>query len=441
MALHRNIGYINPDQYNDQMTMYETNGGGGGASDTNYSAVVSGLTNQTQQLKDKLDVATSNLLAGLTGTNDVGRMTNTIVDGVATGKSLAETLNGAYNGSWQLGASNAFGTSLSNTMALPSESGLLLAMGTGGFLGASLFTFDLRPSQTHSSFAAAIAAVKIVLAGMFISLLYWYLWNDFMGRFEHLNAVLANAGKSLTGATLGGVLGSVTARFAVANVITVGLAGMPTVVSAFISDYGLSATSPLAAMNSAVSEQGDAPLITGMALMWIWVDKFVPYGVMMTAIVNVMAWKAFSVYFSTLWIGIYRMLPMVTLALLLPIGADAAQIVVDNRLSQPVECVTDRGIESFPPGEREVDMSENFFVSSPQGTNGLTFSYSGPRARLIVVAAVLTNRIDGFLEAEVAREQYVMQGFIVAASIGGLVLVLAFARRTMRIAFGGYRED
>jgi len=129
------------------------------------------------------------------------------------------------------------------------------------------------------------------------------------------------------------------------------------------------------------------------------------------------------------------------IVLLLALNTGGAEIVVDNRLSQPVEVVTARGIESFQPGERVVDMSTNFFVTSVAGTNGLTFNYNGPRARLVVVASSTTNQIVGSLEPETALAEYPIRGFSWALGMGLFALVVVFARRTLGLAFGGYRED
>jgi len=371
-------------------------------------------------------------------------------DGQASAKiargafTRGEGVSSTANGAWLGGMTNGTPWSLTNQPAVGSEDGLLLQIGVGSAPGvASLAKLDLRPSVWDASFASAAAVIKDLGIAMMYGLFFIVVRKELNEKILVYYTAMSGAGKSLTGATLAGAAASVSIRFAIASAVTTIIALLPAATIGFLETGGFGLVNMIDTAISGSTATGNAGLISGTARAAVLVDRFISYPTLMACIVNYYAVQVMEAGLMAVGLAVYRFLPLVLAFAALGYSGNvgAAQIVVDNRLSQPLEVVTDRGIESFQPGEREVDMSENFFVTSVQGTNGLTFSLSSGRARLIVVASAMTNNISGFLEGETPRQEFVMQGFVVATSIGGMVLLLAFARRIMKMAFGGYRED
>lgn len=412
--------------------------GGNGFSDTN---IVSAITNQTQRVEDKFEKAISNLLAAATGTNQVGQLTNQWALEIVGATAAGEAMSSSANASWLGDMTNAVSGSLSNMPSLGSEDGLLVELGVGGYSGASLAKFDLRPSQWDATFGLAVGIIKKLGIAMMLGLFFIVVRKELKEAMWVYYNAMSGAGKSLTGASLGGAFASFSIRFGIAAAVTSLIALAPSVVMGYLESFGGGLVNILNFGMDEVTATGNAPLIAGTQRALILVDRFISYPTLMMCIVNYYFIQAVEAGLMAVALSIYRFLPVGLVFFTLGFSATAAEIVIDNRLSGPVEVVSSRGIESFPPGERTVDMSEDFFVTSVQGTNELNFSYSGQRARLVVVASVTTNTILGSLEPETPNATFTIQGFVTAVTIGGLALVVVFARRTMRLAFGGYRED
>ena len=145
-----------------------------------------------------------------------------------------------------------------------------------------------------------------------------FICFDWWGAFEHLEQVTSGAGKSLTSATGGGIM-ALPLRTTVANILTVGLAGLPVLAISTIDAMGTIdavQTSPVVAVTSAAAVA--SPAVGEKAASWaIWVDRCFPWAVLMTSIVNWWVYYLAKNALSMLWVVIYRYLPALVLLPLL----------------------------------------------------------------------------------------------------------------------------
>jgi len=130
---------------------------------------------------------------------------------------------------------------------------------------------------------------------------------------------------------------------------------------------------------------------------------------------------------------------LVTLALLLPISAKSADVIVDNRLHVPVGILTEAGVEWYPTGERKTILPEAWYITSMQGTNGQYYAASDGELTRFVVMETDTNTIAGYVYPEHGFKGGFGRGLAYSLSAGLLFLVVIFVKRVLR-AGGVYSE-
>lgn len=367
--------------------------------------------------------------------------------------TVAESQGGTAFSSNYGGATNSaggqFGSAMSNGLS-GSESGLLVDLASGtSYPGSDLAKLDFRPSQWMSSIAVAGVAIKAIVGAFCAALLYWIIWKDMEERLRSLNESSQNVGRALTGASLIGSTVGLSVKTAIASIVTVGLAGLPTAVSAFAGG-GIS-SSFIETAQAAAGGSGAGTLGSKMGTVWQWFGLLVPFGVVITATLNFWAWRVFAFGFETLWHIIFRLVPVFLLlsaSNAVVTSASSANWIIDNRLSQPVAILSGdpNGMQTqwFPPGVRKVDdLASTISVAYGLGvTNSVSASAQGNEWTRLIIAESSTNSwvAKYYAVPEVGFKWGFERGFILGCA-GSLVCgVLWFSRRTARIAFGGQSE-
>jgi len=451
-------GQLDADRIIAAVNRAGTNNGTGTNDGT--GAIVDAIENLNEDVNDgfagvRADLGTNGILnRGITNgfaslSNALwgrGLGTNAYGDVSAAVGSGGSDFNSNY-GSVTSSAAAFFGTGFTQGLA-GSESGLLvdLALGTT-YPGSALAKLDFRPSVWMSSLSVACAAIKAIAGAFCAALLYIVIWRDMEERMRGLNAASQVTGRTLVGASLIGTTVGLTVKTVISSVITVGLAGLPTAVSVF--GGGGFSVSFIEIAQSAAGGSGAGTLGSKMATVWQWLGLMVPFGVILTACLNLWAWKVFAFAFETLWHIIFRLFPLFVGGLLLCSNGQAANWIVDNRLNQPVGLIAADvdGLQTqwFEPGvHRAEDLRSSFTVAyGMTPTNGMTVNaVSGYEWTRLVVGETTTNNWVAYVYTlgNHGIKWGFERGFVLSCASIIMTAIVWFSRRTLRLGFGGQSE-
>jgi len=371
----------------------------------------------------------------LYGSTNIGSNTFGADSAVDDGTALHDSVNAA--GIAALGSSFGFG--MTNTLGVGSEV-VLRMQAAGVFPGSTLLDVDLRPSQWRAELSGLMAAGRVVITLLCLLIFYNQVWEEFMAESGQLAVATAPAGKAVSGVTLAGVPAQ-SVRVIVANVLTVGLAGLPVLAVATWENLGIDSSvvgaSLLSTGVNAASEES-AELAGVFGGLWNWFSKVFPYVTMMSMIANYFVWRVAKFAFSALWLTVYRFLPVLVFGWVVLEGEGAA-VVIDNRLHEPVSVIYGSVVEWYQPGERRTELPGSFVVSSGGATNNLSFDVSsGEVSRFIVRESAVTNAITVEVLAEVGERWGFERGMVLGLSGSTFVLVVLFVRRFFGLGFGRY---
>jgi len=256
---------------------------------------------------------------------------------------IESSLSSAANSTWLASYTNSVGTSVTNGPSVGSESGLLLQIGVGSAPGVATHAkLDLRPSVWDAAFSAAVGVIKKLGVFFMLTMFFIVVRGEIKERMDVYYTAMSGAGKSLTGTTMAGAIAAVSIRFGVAAAVTAIVAILPSVMMGYLEagGYGIVNLLDLGMTESAAT--GNSDLISGTARALVLVDRFISYPTLMMCIVNYYVIQTMEAGLMAVAMATYRFLPVVLAFGLVVASANGAEIVVDNRLSQPVEVVTDR---------------------------------------------------------------------------------------------------
>lgn len=332
------------------------------------------------------------------------------------------------------------------------ESGLLVSFAdSGDYPGAYLAGFDLRPSQWSGPLIAAGYAVRSVVALLCVCLLYWFIWGDFETRFGRLQMASQHVGRALSSASVIGSTAGLGIKTVIASLVSVGLAGLPTLVFGFLDSIGVggSITDSFVEVAYGAANAVSPTLGTAITAVWVWFSALVPFGTIVGSIVNYWLWRVLAFGFEALWHIVFRLLPLVVLCGFLVVdNARGADWIIDNRLSQPVGVIAGdaNGLQTqwFAPGEhRAPGLLSSFTIAyGLTPTNGMTVNATSDEWTRLVVGETTTNAWVAYVytEGEHGFRWGFSRGFAFGSASLVTVAVLWFGRRTLRVAFGGQTE-
>lgn len=320
----------------------------------------------------------------------------------------------------------------------------------GDYPGAYLAGFDLRPSQWNPSLIAAGYAVRSVVALLCVCLLYWFIWGDFEIRFGRLQLASQHVGRALSSASVIGSTAGLGIKTVIASLVSVGLAGLPTLVFGFLDSIGVggSITDSFVEVAYGAANAVSPTLGSAITAVWVWFGALVPFGTIVGSIVNYWLWRVLAFGFEALWHIVFRLLPVVVFGFVVSQTASGADWIIDNRLSQPVGVIGGdvNGLQTqwFSPGEhRAPGLLSSFTIAyGLTPTNGMTVNATGDEWTRLVVGETTTNSWVAYVYTE--GEHGFRWGFTRGFGFGCVSLVtvgvLWFGRRTLRMAFGGQSE-
>jgi len=431
-----------------------TNGLGSGTNGT--GAIVDAIENLNDDVNEGFQGVHNSL-----GTNGLLHRDLTNMNAALRGEGLNTNSYGNY-GAAITGAGTAFGDAGYSTVTnaagayfgtgftqglAGSESGLLIDLaGSSSYPGSTLAKLDFRPSAWLSSLSVACVAIKALAGAFCAALLYIVIWRDMEDRMRSLNAASQVTGRSLAGASIIGSTLGLTIKTAVSTIITVGLAGLPTAVSA-IGGGGFS-VSFLEIAQSAAGGSGAGTLGSKMGTVWQWLGLMVPFGVILTACLNLWAWKVFAFAFETLWHIVFRLLPAF-LVFYYVVTIEARDWIIDNRLPESVAILAgmDEGddVMWYKPGVHLAPgLLDNLTVAYGLGTSNHIAIEPENTAEWV---RVIISETYGVPYTAYVRIQYehgfrwaFERGFILGCASVIIAGVIWFGRRTMSLGFGRYSE-
>jgi len=346
-------------------------------------------------------------------------------------------------------ASGLFGGDFTNELS-GSESMLNVVFAdSGDYPGAQHAQFDLRPSQWPSWLSAAAAGSRAVIGLLVIAFLYWQMWEALEKAVHRLNSSSQVVGRSLIAASPIGALGGIVTKELTASVITVGIAGAPTLWAGMMSSIGLGGDISYSFIEVAANAAGGQSSAVGAACgaVWKWIGAFIPFGVIMGAVINYWVFKILMSGFEQVWQIIFRLLP-VLLFCILPGACLGSDWIIENRLSQPVGLISadvnSSQIRWYPPGVSTASgLKSSFTVAYGLGTtNGMTVNASSDEWTRLVVGETTTNSWVAYVytEPEHGFKWGFERGFVLGCVSILTLAVLWFSRRTLRAGFGSYSE-
>jgi len=449
-------GQVNTDRIVGAIKAGSTNGSGNGevvdAIQDFHRDATNGLAGVGAQVA---------AVGALLNTNGVLHRDLTNIDAALRGEGLGTNSFGDY-GAALTGAGTAFGSAGYGTVTNAaggyfgsgftnglggSESGLLIDLaGSSSYPGSSLAKLDFRPSVWMSSLTVACVAIKALAGAFCAALLYIVIWRDMEERMRSLNSASQVTGRSLAGASIIGSTVGLTIKTALSTIITVGLAGLPTAVSAI--GGGSFSVSFLEIAQSAAGGSGAGTLGSKMGTVWQWLGLMVPFGVILTACLNLWAWKVFAFAFETLWHIVFRLLPAF-LVFYYVVTAEARDWIIDNRLPESVAILAgmDEGddVMWYKPGVHLAPgLLDNLTVAYGVGTSNHIAIEPENTAEWV---RVIISETYGVPYTAYVRIQYehgfrwgFERGFILGCASVIIAGVVWFGRRTMSLGFGRYSE-
>lgn len=450
-------GERNADRIVDAIHASGTNGfGDRGASNAvrNFHRDATNLLTGMAGSLDAIEVGVgSNGVIRAELTNGFERLTNRM--GIAEGRDLTTNAFGTVTGiagesgalwdNYYSGASNAMGGQYGSgfTNGLGVNSGINVAVGVGSFPGVDLLQFDFRPSQWHSSVVSLAAASRALLSILVTALFYWCVWRDFENRSRSLQAASAGVGKSLSSASIAGATAGTAIKFVVANIITVGLSGLPTLVVSFLSSFGFDVFDVSFVEVAQAAAGGE--VADRMVDLWGWFSSMFPVSVLVAACINYGLWKTFAFGFETVWYIVIRAMPIAVLYLGYDGVTQGADYLFNNQASQAAAIIAGGETHWFQPGCHYVrSFPDTVTVAYGLGaTNGNTVNALADfEWTMIVVSENSTNNLIPVIGVT-GFQGFVWsfgQGFV----FGCLFVVVAFTvvmiKRTFRMGFGSIGE-
>jgi len=418
-------------QYQNSLT--NGSGGSGLSSDAGITNAVAvnrdAVTNAVQRLQDKLD---TNLTAvARAGTNGLG--TNTFGDMTAVVGEGGSGF-GTHYGSGFSTISNEAALTVTNSMT-GSATPLLFNFQHEDAPLAALSVLDLRPSSWSGAMTTLATCIRVLLALGFLAGLYWAIYTDFMNGTQYLNLVASNVGKALSGASVGALV-SYPVKLVVANVVTVGLAGLPALFLATVSSLGLDSVSEVSPIALAQSTAAGISSTTATAMSggWHLILQAFPWVVCTGCIVNYFAWRIAYLYFQQLWLIIFRLLPLLMLSTTL----HADQWIIENRLHVPVGCLVNGETHWFPMGETRCELASSFTATHGGATNVGSVSSSGSEWTRVIIWESSTNTVAVSTYGQDGFRTTFSRGFVTGLSIVLFVMVIVIVKRSLRMGtYGG----
>jgi len=423
------------------------------------AAIVESKNTTSNMLAASSSAGTSNLLAGVT--NALAGLSATIAAGLGgTGTNAASNMFGAalsVSGGLTAG-SNAYNTSLAGPLGqmngavgtwsnVPSgwgvETGLRVQILTDEADPDHQSVLDLRPSAATEWALSAWAAGKAVAAWLVLACLYVAMWVQFMEVWNVLHPSAVASGRQLTSATVEGLTVGYPVKVMVANVVTVGLAGLPTFFVTCLGTFGVTgglASSPLQVVSSAA---GGASVGVAAALIAVWslVSAFFPWETLMVAVINFFVFRSSMVLISSLWMTIYRYLPLLPLAFL-PVHAmqaHAVTVIFDNRCAVPAGILSGGDIQWLPQGERLLDLPSSVTVTVGGATNNLNVVFGSEEVQRLIVYES-SGDIGYTLAGEYGFNWGLNRGLVVGFALCCVWIVSVFIRGFLKPAFGHFSE-
>jgi len=413
-----------------------TNFGGSGTNSGDFAAldaIRSAVTNQTSTLSNLL--SNTNLFAGLGGIDAAG----------------ATNSNSSVNGGWQSTRSSSLTGNGTNELSGGSASPLLLALGVGGFPGAGLAQFDLRPSSMNSWVLTAFKVGKVVIIAMCVAFLYVAIWEDFSRQWGEINGASLGTGRALTSATAVGLTGGQAVRLTLASGLSVFLAGFPALVLGALEAYGAAGGSSGVNVNylTVARSTVEADHVGGGAMLdslWLWIGLICPYGTLVGSAVNYLVYCAGRDVFRSIFYILVRALPL--LLLLCCPSLNAAEVVMDVRTAANVFVTWVSG--SYTNWLYTSSVGEAKTWELAPGTYGLAIGAnpvpgvgftvgSGDRYRLVVwqKQSSATTNVYWSIDEELGTGAGVVRGLGLGLGMGVVLAVCVYARNLFRLVFGG----
>jgi len=414
-----------------------TNGSGGGSgSDAGTTNAINtardSITNSIQRLDTNFNMLATNLQAlSRSGTNGLG--TNSFgTNGSAYGDG-SSSVSSAY-GSHFTSMSNQVGSAFTNSMS-DGDSGLLLNFQSAGAPTASLTVLDLRPSSLGGPWRALAACCRVMLSLAFLVGLYWSMWTAWRKESMLLEQLASGVGKALSGASVGALVAT-PVRFAVASIVTVGLAGFPSLLLAAVTGFGLNGVTSVSPITLAHTTAGGISTATADAMVggWHLLLQIFPWSTMTTCVINYLLFRISMVWFSTIWANVLRLLPVLILS---AVTVQGSQWIIDNRLHVPVGCIIGGETHWFPMGETRCELAASFSATHGGATNVGSVSASGSEWTRVIIWESSTNTLAVSTSGEDGFNTTFTRGFGFGLTIVLFAIVIHVGRRAVRMPVHG----
>jgi len=407
-----------------------TNGSGADMSGV-IDAVRDGTTEVTNSLAGVRSAITN--LTDTYGTNVVG--TNNF--GFGTAESLGTSLHGSANAGWLGDFSNTVSGNITSVVTA-NEAGLLLNFQDPSSPLYAMSVIDLRPSTLPSAWKALASVIHGLTAYLITFGLYWAMWKDFTVKFLAIESAASGVGKSVTSASVLGSTAGLAVRGVIASIVTVGLAGLPTLVIASMASFNVLnpfASSPVELASSLGSAQS-AGVSAAMPGAWALVNAIFPYVTLGTAILNFIGFTFSTTAFITLWFVILRFMPILVIGGLC-LSASAESYIIENRLAVPCAVVTGGNSYWFGVGEHYAQLPSSFNVSFGGATNTQTVNATSDEWSRVTVYDTGAETVGVTVTGEGGFILYFTQGFVAGLSLVILIVMVHIAKRAFGVFGGG----
>jgi len=196
----------------------------------------------------------------------------------------------------------------------------------------------------------------------------------------------------------------------------------------------------LEVVSSAAGGQS-ASVGTALIAVWALVAAFFPWESLMTAVINFFVFRSSMVLVSSLWMTIYRYLPLLPLAFLVTgaMQAQAVTVIFDNRCAVPAGILSGGDIQWLPQGERLLDLPSSVTVTVGGATNNLNVVFGSEEVQRLIVYES-SGDIGYTLSGEQGFRWGLNRGLVVGFGLCCLWIVAVFIRGFLKPAFGHFTE-
>jgi len=397
-------------------------------------------TNALAEVKREVAKVATNTAAAMNAWTNGAFSANQIASSVSGWESAGRALDASYNSSSRVANSNSVRAwqGASNVTVSGSEN-LLKYSTTGLVYNASL---DLRPSQWSSELEALYAVVRIMTNLVLVVVLYWAIIAHWYKESWHIANTLANVGHSLIAASAPGI-GAMGLKYAIAQFLTLLIAGFPTLVWTTLDAVDTTAwlSSGWIDLAAATAGASSATVAAASGALWSnWFSQAIPWGPLWAAIMNYLAYRASAHYLTQLFYVIARCLPL--LVLFFAVQSSSAYLVrFDNGGMSGTFIIKTNGNAKImlPTGRSEWDISGGSWICSRTGTNvGTWFLVDRDYERVRVWENTTTPDSTCNVTYDSPPETWVLRGFVSGLLFVTFYVVVQYVRGVLRMGFGRY---